>query len=116
MYCQGYVILRNANIRIIAHDMAAIKTYSAYKQSSGVWSAWVELATSIDLSSKVSTSAYGVGDKLAKLTAVATDNIVDTCYLTFTRKDGTVYKLSIGNSSIMFQKYENSAWTTLWTK
>lgn len=60
-YCQGYVISRNGNIRIIAHDMFSMRTYSTYKRSNTTWIVWTKQTTETELKPALKTFSFITG-------------------------------------------------------
>ena len=54
---------------------------------------------------------------LTNIQIISNNNTGDTCFFSFTRPDGIVYKISFGiGGKLLYQKNENGVWTTVWEK
>lgn len=74
-----------------------------------------ELASQANMIS-VLNSKLSIEGVAQKLTATSNNNTGDTCFFIFDRSDEIRYKISFGTSKLLFQKYENDTWTTVWEK
>ena len=84
-------------------------------KNNGTWGNWIKHPTRAEIDALNNRMTMG---GLATTLSVSSQNTVgDACFFIFDRSDGVRYKISFGtNGKILYQKYENSAWTTVWEK